>query len=54
MIYKTYLENNKLKYKQEPGVMLSYVSFSAAPNAEDSAKIFKSLEDLKPEFALGF
>ncbi len=48
---QTYLENNKLKYKQEPGVMLSYVSFSAAANAEDSAKIYKSLEDLKPQFA---
>lgn len=49
---KNYLENNKLKYKQEPGVMLSYVSFSAAANAEDSARILKSLEDLKPQFAV--
>ena len=49
---KTYLQNNKLKYKQEPGVMVSYVSFSAAANAGDSAKIFKSLEDLKPQFAV--
>lgn len=49
---KTYLNNNKIKYKQEPGVMVSYVSFSAAANAEDSAKILKALEDLKPQFAL--
>ncbi|MDE3182745.1 MAG: SurA N-terminal domain-containing protein [Bacteroidota bacterium] len=48
---QTYLDNNKLKYKQEPGVMLSYVSFSAAANASDSAKILQSLEDLKPQFA---
>ncbi len=48
---KTYLENNKLKYKQEPGIMLSYVSFNAAANAEDSARIYQSLKDLKPEFA---
>lgn len=48
---QTYLQNNKLKYKQEPGIMLSYVSFSAAPTAEDSAKIYLSLEDLKPQFA---
>ncbi len=48
---QTYLENNKRKYKQEPGVMLSYVSFSAAASSADSARIFKSLEDLKPQFA---
>ncbi len=48
---QTYLQNNKLKYKQEPGIMLSYVSFSAAPTAADSANIYQSLEDLKPQFA---
>jgi peptidyl-prolyl cis-trans isomerase D len=48
---QTYLKNNKRKYKQEPGVKLSYVSFSAAPNAADSERIFQSLKDLKPEFA---
>jgi peptidyl-prolyl cis-trans isomerase D len=46
-----YLQNNKNKYKQEPGVMLSYVSFSATANAQDSARIFNSLEELKPQFA---
>jgi len=48
---QSYLDNNKLKYKQEPGVMVSYVAFSAAANAEDSARIFQSLKDLKPQFA---
>jgi len=48
---QTYLQNNKLKYKQEPGVMISYVTFSAAANAQDSAKIYLSLQDLKPQFA---
>jgi peptidyl-prolyl cis-trans isomerase D len=48
---KNYLQNNKAKYKQEPGVMLSYVAFSGAANAGDSARIFKSLEDLRPQFA---
>ena len=45
-----YLQNNTNKYKQEPGVMLSYVSFSATANAQDSARIFNSLEELKPQF----
>ena len=31
--------------------MMSYVSFSAAPSAADSAKILQSLKDLKPQFA---
>ncbi|MGN6800575.1 MAG: peptidylprolyl isomerase, partial [Ginsengibacter sp.] len=48
---ESYLNEHKNEFKQEPGVMLSYVSFNAAANAQDSAKIFKSLEDLKPQFA---
>ncbi len=47
---KTYLNNNKLKYKQEPGVKVSYVAFSAAGSAADSAKILASLKELKPQF----
>lgn len=47
---ETYLKNNKAKYIQEPGRMISYVSFSAAASAADSASIFKSMNDLKPEF----
>lgn len=48
---KNYLEKNKLKYNQEPGRIISYVSFSAAANSQDSARIFNSLEELKPQFA---
>ena len=48
---KTYLNKNKLRFQQEPGRMISYVSFSAAASAEDSARIKQMLADLKPEFA---
>ncbi len=48
---ESYLEKNKLKYKQEPGRMISYVSFSASASAADSAKILQSLKELRPEFA---
>ena len=48
---KNYLDKNKLKYRQEPGRMISYVVFSAAANAKDSARIKQSQEDLKPQFA---
>jgi peptidyl-prolyl cis-trans isomerase D len=47
---QVYLDKNKLKYKQEAGRIISYVSFSAAANSEDSARIFQSLKDLKPQF----
>ncbi|MDQ2721272.1 MAG: SurA N-terminal domain-containing protein [Bacteroidota bacterium] len=48
---ESYLDKNKAKYKQEGGMMISYVSFNAAANAKDSARIRQSLEDLKPQFA---
>jgi peptidyl-prolyl cis-trans isomerase D len=48
---KNYLTANKLKYKQEPGRMISYVSFSAAASSQDSARIKQMLEELKPQFA---
>jgi len=48
---ENYLDKNKEKYKQEAGRMISYVAFSAAANAKDSARINQSLEDLKPQFA---
>ncbi len=48
---QNYLDNHKAKYQQEAGRMISYVSFSAAANAEDSARILQSLKDLKPQFA---
>ena len=47
---KAYLNKNSKKYKQEAGRMISYVSFSAAANKDDSARIFQSLNDLKPQF----
>ncbi|HET7115744.1 MAG TPA: SurA N-terminal domain-containing protein [Hanamia sp.] len=47
---QSYLDKNKLKYKQEPGRLISYVSFSAAASAADSAKILQSMKDLKPQF----
>lgn len=48
---QNYLDNHKAKYQQEAGRIISYVSFSAAANAQDSARILQSLKDLKPEFA---
>jgi peptidyl-prolyl cis-trans isomerase D len=46
-----YLEKNKAKYKQEAGRMISYVTFSGAPSAKDSAQIKNTIETLKPQFA---
>jgi peptidyl-prolyl cis-trans isomerase D len=48
---QNYLDNHKAKYQQEGGRIISYVSFSAAANAQDSARILQSLKELKPEFA---
>ena len=48
---ENYLEKNKLKYKQEAGRMISYVTFSASPNARDSATVRNQIESLKPSFA---
>jgi len=47
---QSYLDENKVKYKQEPGRKISYVSFSAAANSQDSARILQSLKDLKSQF----
>ncbi len=46
-----YLEKNKLKYKQEAGRMMSYVTFSASPGAKDSSGVRNLIEGLKPSFA---
>ena len=46
-----YLEKNKAKYKQEPGRMITYVTFSAAPGAKDTADVKTMIEALKPQFA---
>ncbi|MEO6135340.1 MAG: peptidylprolyl isomerase [Ginsengibacter sp.] len=47
---ENYLEKNKSQFEQEAGRMVSYVSFSAAANSQDSARIKNALEELKPEF----
>lgn len=47
---KAYINKHEAAFQQETGVMLSYVAFSAAPNAQDSQRIFKSLEELRPQF----
>lgn len=49
---ENYLEKNKLQFQQEAGRMISYVSFSAAANAQDSARIRQTVADLKPQFAV--
>jgi peptidyl-prolyl cis-trans isomerase D len=46
-----YLDKNKLKYKQDGGRMISYVSFSATASKQDSTRITQSLQELKPKFA---
>ncbi len=48
---QTYLDNNKLKYKQEAGRMVSYVSFSAVASSQDSAHVKQALTDMKQQFA---
>lgn len=47
---ENYLDKNKAKYKQEPGRMVSYVSFSATASSKDSEAIKQSLQELKPSF----
>lgn len=49
---KNYLQEHKAMYEQKGGRMISYVSFSASANSEDSARIKNFLEELKPSFAL--
>lgn len=49
---KNYLNTHKNVFKQDGGVRLSYVSFSAAPSTEDSNKVRETLIDLKPQFAV--
>ena len=47
---KNYLNKHTAKFKQEAGVMVSYVAFSAAASAKDSAAIKNELNNLKPQF----
>ncbi len=47
---RSYINNHKAAFQQKAGMMLSYVVFSASPSKEDSQRVFKVLEDLKPQF----
>lgn len=47
----TYVNKHKEEFKQEKGVDLSYVVFSAAPTAADTQKLLSSMNVLKPKFA---
>ena len=47
----SYVEKHKNQFKQEAGRMISYVSFSQIPNADDSAKTKEFTSNLKQEFA---
>jgi len=47
---ESYVSKNKLKFKQDGGLIISYVSFSASANSKDSDAIKRSLEELKPQF----
>ena len=47
---ENYIDENKLRYKQEPGRMISYVSFSATPNVKDSIVAKASVLTLKNSF----
>ena len=44
---ENYINKNKLRYKQEAGRIISYVTFSAAPNVKDSILAKASLMALK-------
>lgn len=47
-----YVKKNAKQFEQEEETRtISYVTFSAAPSAEDSAAVRKQLDELKPEFA---
>ncbi|MDQ2862261.1 MAG: peptidylprolyl isomerase, partial [Bacteroidota bacterium] len=47
---KSYVEKNKLKFKQEAGRKVSYVTFDANASSKDSAATKASLEEMKPAF----
>ena len=48
---QTYLDNHQAQFAQVESRGISYISFSAAPTAADSAAIFEQVQTLKPEFA---
>jgi peptidyl-prolyl cis-trans isomerase D len=47
----SYISKRKEEFKQEPSRSISYVSFSAAPTAEDTAVVRTNLENLRAEFS---
>lgn len=47
---KNYLQKHKGEYEQDGGLRISYVSFSAAPNSADSARVENAVSELKPAF----
>ena len=47
---QTYLDIHKEQFSQEESRSVSYISFSAAPTAGDSASIFQQVQTLRPEF----
>ncbi len=47
---ETYIDKNKLKYKQDPGRVISYVSFSTTPTSKDSTATKEALVALKANF----
>lgn len=48
---KDFIAKHKEEYKQEESRSISYVSFSAAPTAEDSAAVRTNLENVRENFA---
>src|SRR5438309_4231329 len=49
---KTYINNHKDQFDQkEPTRSITYISFSAAPTAPDSAAVFQQVQGLKTQFA---
>ncbi len=46
-----YVKKNKGLFKQEKGKMISYITFSQLPNADDSARAEDALNAIKNEFA---
>ena len=44
---ENYIDKNKARYKQEAGVMISYVSFNAAPSIKDSMRAKDQIVNLR-------
>lgn len=46
-----YVQKNKGMFKQEAGKIISYISFSQKPSADDSLRTFTSVQQIAGEFA---